>query len=207
MTKGEATKQRILEASIKEFAQHGFSGTRLDAIARELGVTRQTLLFHFKDKLGLYDAAIECLLAKAETFARPQLREEFDSLYAYVDYLVRSTVNFHFELPEFARITNHFLLNPAPVADEASPTVSGMVALWQAVLEEGHSSGETRDVTLQSVISLVGGMLAYRTILPQGRQASSALQMQKLTPDDEARVSDDLMQAVAGLLGLSAPAV
>ena len=147
MTRGEATRQRIVEAAIKAFAQNGFDGTRLDAIAKTLGVTRQTLLFHFKDKLGLYDAAVENLLRSAGDFT-PRERSEFHSLYAYVEYLVASTVDFHIEHPEFARITNHFLLNPAPVADETSPAVSTMVELWQGVLNEG----KTRDVSLQSVI-------------------------------------------------------
>ena len=203
-TKGEATRQRILTTSIKAFARQGFSGTRLDDIARELGVTRQTLLFHFKDKLGLYDAALESLLADAESFTPPVPRAQFPSLHAYVRHLVHSTVTFHLQLPEFARISNQFLLNPAPGAENTSPGVARMVLLWQQVLDEGKASGLTRhEVSLHSVIALVGGMMAYYSLLPEGRQASSALRAQAPGEKDIDKLSSELLHAVEGLLGLA----
>ena len=200
--RGEATRQRIVAAAITAFARQGYTGTRLDDIARELGITRQAVLFHFKDKPGLYDAAIESLLAETAQLTPPQPREAFDSLHAYVSHLVHSTVAFHFHMPEFARISLQFLLNPAPLTDETSPRLAIMISHWQTALDEGREKGLTREVTLHSVLSLIGGMLAYHSLLPGGRQASSAIMASTQGFTDQEQMEEDLLHAVEGLLGL-----
>ena len=202
-SRGASTRKRILEVSIQAFAQRGYVGTSLDSIAGELGITRQAVLFHFKDKVRLYDAAVESLLESAALAARRRQREDFDSLSDYVAHLVASAVDFQFALPEFSRMTVYFLLSPAPSAEEPVSSVSGMVAQWQEVLEEGRRTGQTRDVPLQSVIALVGGMLAYYFLLPGGRQASSALpQYDPRQGGGPEAITADLNCAVRGLLGL-----
>src|SRR4051812_11889215 len=51
---GEATREALLVAAETLFAEHGFDGTRVDAIA-ELAGHNKTLIFHyFGNKLGLY---------------------------------------------------------------------------------------------------------------------------------------------------------
>ena len=41
------------------FADRGVAGTSLDELARQLGVTKQTILYHFGSKGGLVDAVLE----------------------------------------------------------------------------------------------------------------------------------------------------
>ena len=79
-TRGETARQRILDASTSAFAQFGYEGTSLDRIASTLGVTRQALLFHYKDKRGLYDASLERLFEQREEGMLSRSREEFKSL-------------------------------------------------------------------------------------------------------------------------------
>lgn len=47
-SKGEQTKRRILEAAAKLFAERGFHETPTQEIARQAGITQQTLFRHFK---------------------------------------------------------------------------------------------------------------------------------------------------------------
>lgn len=202
-SRGEATRQRILQASAKAFASFGYAGTGLNPIASELGITRQALLFHFKDKLGLYDATVEWLLSSAEQVADIRSRQDFDSLQQFVVYLVSSTVEFHFNHPEFSRMANHFLLTPAPSTEDASPAMSTMVEQWYCVLEEGRSTGLTRDVPLPHLIALIGGMLSYSSLLPQGRQASGVLQQYATSSSSREQLTQDLLLAVNGMLGLA----
>lgn len=55
----EATKAQILDAAEKEFARHGLSGTRTDAIAAKTGVTKSMIFYHFGSKEGLYQAILQ----------------------------------------------------------------------------------------------------------------------------------------------------
>jgi AcrR family transcriptional regulator len=58
-TKGEATRNRILDASEVLFAQNGYIGTSLRDIAKAAGVTMGLVHYHFGNKHLILDAALE----------------------------------------------------------------------------------------------------------------------------------------------------
>lgn len=62
--KDPAKRLAILEAAKELFLTHGFSGTSMDAVAAEAGVSKLTVYNHFSDKETLFSAAIE---AKCES--------------------------------------------------------------------------------------------------------------------------------------------
>jgi TetR/AcrR family transcriptional regulator len=53
------TDERILDAALGLFATRGYDATSLDAIAAELGVRKQTILYWFASKEALLDAVVE----------------------------------------------------------------------------------------------------------------------------------------------------
>jgi len=59
----EGTKRQLLEAGTRQFAQHGFAGARMDAIARDAGVNKERVYRYFGDKEGLFSAVLESQLA------------------------------------------------------------------------------------------------------------------------------------------------
>ena len=52
------TRQRILDAASKDFAAKGFSGARVDEIARGAGVNKAMLYYHVGNKQDLYTAIL-----------------------------------------------------------------------------------------------------------------------------------------------------
>jgi TetR/AcrR family transcriptional regulator len=52
----ERTRERILDAAVVEFSEHGFSGARISAIAARAGVNQQLISYYFDGKEGLYRA-------------------------------------------------------------------------------------------------------------------------------------------------------
>lgn len=60
-TKEEAqeTRERLLDAAEVLFQRDGVSVTSLNDIAREAGVTRGAVYWHFRDKADLFDAMLE----------------------------------------------------------------------------------------------------------------------------------------------------
>ncbi len=57
---------QILEAAVRHFAQHGFSGARPKVIARECGVTEALLFHHFRSKKALYRKILDSRLGGPE---------------------------------------------------------------------------------------------------------------------------------------------
>jgi len=52
-------RQSILAAATRAFLRSGFSGTSMDEVAAEAGVTRLIVYLHFASKQDLYDAVLE----------------------------------------------------------------------------------------------------------------------------------------------------
>ncbi|WP_181773585.1 TetR family transcriptional regulator [Amycolatopsis pittospori] len=54
----QATKARILQVAVAEFAEHGHAGGRIERIAREAGTNVRMIYAYFGNKDGLFDAAL-----------------------------------------------------------------------------------------------------------------------------------------------------
>src|SRR2546425_11215155 len=50
----EGARRAILNAAEEVFAEHGFDGARIDAIAATAGYNKSLIFQYFDDKLGLY---------------------------------------------------------------------------------------------------------------------------------------------------------
>ena len=55
----KGTKERILDAALASFGSVGYDGTSLDNLAGDLGVRKQTILYHFVTKRGLLAAVVD----------------------------------------------------------------------------------------------------------------------------------------------------
>jgi len=58
--KSEEKRQQILSCASDLFLAHGYSNTSMDAVAKESGVSKQTVYSHFNNKDALFNAVIEC---------------------------------------------------------------------------------------------------------------------------------------------------
>src|ERR1700739_4219367 len=58
-SRGEATQERILDAALEEFAEHGFAGARVDRIAAAAGCNKNLIYVHFGNKGALFTTVIE----------------------------------------------------------------------------------------------------------------------------------------------------
>ena len=61
-TNGDFTKTRILQVAEKLFSETGFDATSVDAIAKDAGVNKATLYYHFKDKQDIVISIFNAML-------------------------------------------------------------------------------------------------------------------------------------------------
>jgi TetR/AcrR family acrAB operon transcriptional repressor len=56
------TRNRILDAAVEVFNRQGVAQTSLNDVAKEAGVTRGAIYWHFANKVAMFDAMIERLI-------------------------------------------------------------------------------------------------------------------------------------------------
>src|SRR5216684_337527 len=97
-----ATRQKLLVAARREFAQNGLAGARVDEIAARAGVNKQLVYHYFGDKDALYLAVLEWVYEEIRTQERklnleglpPEqaikklIESSFDHLAAHPDFIV-----------------------------------------------------------------------------------------------------------------------
>ena len=83
------TKGRALDTATVAFAERGVAGTSLDELARTMGITKQTILYHFKSKDGLLRAVLVAAAEQLEVELR-QATADVPVGWARVDASVRA---------------------------------------------------------------------------------------------------------------------
>ncbi|EDT03940.1 CerR family C-terminal domain-containing protein [Burkholderia ambifaria] len=83
--RGDETRQRIIDAAIELFGEHGFAGASTRDIAAKAGVNAPALQYYFENKEGVYRACVEAMaelgwsvLGPAVEHARAALDAEAD---------------------------------------------------------------------------------------------------------------------------------
>jgi TetR/AcrR family transcriptional regulator len=98
----EATRQKLLTAARREFADSGLAGARVDEIAARAGVNKQLVYHYFGDKDALYLAVLEWVYEEIRAQERklnleglpPKMaiqkliESSFDHLAAHPDFIV-----------------------------------------------------------------------------------------------------------------------
>ena len=164
-------RERIIEEAVKLFYERGFTGTTLDDIAAELGVTKPFIYTHFRSKVELLAAlctpTIEMSLAAVEDAAKGPDTPTKRLRRAIVDFT-------HVILSRQANIAIFFReeKNLAPEAlDEINRLRKRFDRKLSSLIAEGVAAGEftVADVGLAALV--IGGMIswAYTWHRPDGR--------------------------------------
>src|SRR5437763_4783575 len=109
----QRTREAILGAAEAVFAEHGFDGTSVDAIAAQAGYNKSLLFQYFGDKLGLYtqvlkraDREMGELLARV--FASGQASEtvalQAHKFRAFLATMVQTLFDYLLEHPRLVRM-------------------------------------------------------------------------------------------------------
>ncbi len=149
---------RIIAAAREEYAKRGFSGARVEEIARRAGVNKQLLFYYYHSKRGLFQAVLGqaagelegALDALALPSGRPldRLRR---ALEAQFDFLARH--------PELATLLTQS-------GGAFAPAIKRLVVL----LAEGQGLGQVRDdldphLTAAQALVLMVGYLGMESVI------------------------------------------
>jgi AcrR family transcriptional regulator len=169
----EKTKAAILKAALEEFSHEGATGARTDEIARRAGVNKALLYYYFKDKEGLYAAALEqvfsglhervmVVLERTDLPPRERLL-----LYArtHFDYIASAPFYPRLVQREFMRSSGRTLSPAASKVLErhGKPLYNRL----EKLIDEGIASGDFRRIDpMHTVTSIIGTIVFYFISMP-----------------------------------------
>jgi AcrR family transcriptional regulator len=157
--RAEATRQRILEASIREFAANGLAGARVDEIACRAGANKRMLYVHFGSKEELWLRVLEHVYAAKREEERDLDVGNLPPAEAMAR-LVRFNLRYAARHPEFVTLLNQENLNHANYlgrSDRVRALYSPLLEQLRDVLARGAETGVfRRDADpLQTYVTLV----------------------------------------------------
>jgi AcrR family transcriptional regulator len=155
-----ATRQRILDAALAEFAAHGLAGARVDEIAARSGANKRMLYAHFGSKEELWLVVLERAYAAKRAEERALDVEHLPPREAMAR-LVRFNLRYTAAHPEFVALLNQenihraaYLKRSAEVPAMYSPLLDSL----RAVLKRGEEEGAFRRGVdpLQLYVTMLG---------------------------------------------------
>ena len=161
------TRQRILDTALDSFGTRGVDGTSLDALARELGLRKQSILYHFKSKNTLFEAVLD---EAADRFI-DELSTVVDrgDVWQQVEGTVRVVFRLAVQRPALLGILREASRPGSTVAVQLSGRLGGHIEAAQSSLEqaldEGRVVGENARLLLFSLYSTIMGVATEVEVL------------------------------------------
>ena len=99
MTSGQGTesaerRDQIVDAAMRQFAERGYRGARVEDIANEVGVAKGTVFLHFRNKEGLFMAAYREAVGQLPAWLDAPQEVVDEGFWAVLDYWLRRTEDF-----------------------------------------------------------------------------------------------------------------
>jgi AcrR family transcriptional regulator len=140
------TMADILEVAMREFAEMGLAGARVDAIADAMRTSKRMIYYYFGSKEGLYVAVLEEAYRRMRAIEADLHLEDLEPE-AALRRLVAFTVDYQRSHPEFIRLVmtenihrGQYLAQSKVIRDLNVPAIEGL----RRVYERGVAAGRFR---------------------------------------------------------------
>lgn len=157
-SKSDLTRQRIIDAAAKIFAQKGYSGARLADIAGEAQARAGGIYYYFASREEL----VEEVLARATRFTINAVNQRIDELPADSSILekIRAAIRGQISaiLAEEGYATAYIKIYsqvPDAIKDKHRRVLREFFDVWRRLILAGKASGELRDDIDPAVMRLV----------------------------------------------------
>lgn len=161
----ERTRREILEVATREFAEHGFSGARVDEIAERTRTTKRMIYYYFGGKEQLFVAVLEHAYAEIREAEQTIDVDHLDALTA-IRRLAELTFDHHESHPDFIRLVSienihrgEHIAGRRDFAGRNSPAIE----LIERILDRGRAEGTfVRKVDAVDLHMMISAFCVFR---------------------------------------------
>jgi TetR/AcrR family transcriptional regulator len=154
-----STRERTIDAALTAFGTRGYETTSLDALAADLGVRKQTILYHFASKDALLDAVIDEAGAELIAVLEKAVSGTGEG-WSRVDAVVRSVFRLAGRRPELLGLLREVSRLGPPPATRFREVLGPFIQRATAFLEGGMDAGEFRGQDARLLL-----LAAYSTVI------------------------------------------
>ncbi len=133
----------MADAAIGFFAERGVAATSLDDLARSLGLTKQTVLYHFGSKDGLVRAVAKRGASELASVLQ-QAAEGSEPGWDRVESIVRAAFGLAVQRPELVGLLREISRLGAPVTEAVLDDLQPLIDAALDSLERGMADGVFR---------------------------------------------------------------
>jgi TetR/AcrR family transcriptional regulator len=168
----EATRQALLRAGARLFAESGYDGVRVDALARRAGVNKAMINYHFGGKRQLYETIMSSAfreLADRVAELRASSRPADELLSRFVEGFAEIATD---RLPNFPALVVRGILGAGRISPKLLPVMAEILGGMHEIIERGARDGSLRRVDPNAAyMNLIGGLAFFFATEPARRHA------------------------------------
>jgi len=138
-----STRDRVVDAALVAFGSRGYDATRLDALAGDLGVRKQTILYYCPSKEALLDAAIDRAAAELSAALEDALHGAGNG-WDRVEAIVRSVFRLAARRPELLGLLREVSRLGPPATTRLTAALGPLIGRATLFLETEMSCGAMR---------------------------------------------------------------
>ena len=157
------TREIILQAALREFAEQGYDGATTASIARRVGVTKPLVHYHFGSKEALWRSTVEWLFTRLNERITTSEREvEGMGPAARLVVLTYDFIDFLVEHPELARLlVNEGVVHTPRLSWLVDAYLRPLFRKWESFLIEGKRANLIKDLHPAFVLFAFLGALQH----------------------------------------------
>lgn len=156
------TKEKILNSAKKLFAQSGYDGCSVDAIAEKAEVNKASIYYHYKDKASLYEKVLEENLANFLKGIRHEISKQDSLEKKLCAYIFTFGENFQSNQYMAPLMLRELASDGKNLSDSSRKAINNIIHELDKVLKDGTKLGVFKKTkTLILHIMIVGSMNIY----------------------------------------------
>jgi len=138
-----STPERILDAALASFGTRGYEATSLDALAAGLGLTKQSILYHFSSKEALLEAVIDRSAVELSATFEDALANAGQG-WLRIEAIVRSVFRLAARRPQLLGLVREVSRLGPPAATRLTGALDPLVRRATEFLEAEMAAGSMR---------------------------------------------------------------
>lgn len=158
--RGETPQERLVDAAIKLFAQHGYGAVSTGMVASRAGLTQSMVHYYFGSKIGLWKASVDHIMRRrgsAFTVHEFATMTEIDPLNR-LKIMIKSFVRANAVEPDFNRIMIHEGFQHTPrLTWLIERYLRSGYELFDVTFQQAIDAGQIRPLPVRDLTSIIIG--------------------------------------------------